>query len=73
MADVTRVMQMQQFMQETNLLSYQQANELFQREFLTQALIAHDWNITAAAHSLQIDRTNLYKKLQRLGIRRMNG
>ncbi len=71
-ADVTRVMQMQHFMQTPNLLSYQQANELFQREFLTQALTAHDWNITAAADSLQIDRTNLYKKMQRLGIRKTN-
>ena len=66
--DVTRVMQMQQFMQATNLLTYRQATEIFQREFLTQALIAHGWNIAAAAETLQLDRTNLYKKIQRLGI-----
>ena len=57
-------------MQTPNLLSYREANDLFQREFLTQALIAHDWNIAAAADSLQIDRTNLYKKMQRLGIQK---
>lgn len=70
--DVIRVLRVQQFMQGTKLLSYRQANEMFQREFLTQALIAHDWNIVATADSLHIDRTNLYKKLQRLGIRKSN-
>ncbi|MBN1348035.1 sigma-54-dependent Fis family transcriptional regulator [candidate division KSB1 bacterium] len=49
-------------------LSFRQANHNFQREFLKQALIAHDWNISAAAASLEIDRTNLYKKMQQLGI-----
>lgn len=51
-------------------LTYNEAKTAFQKEFITQALIAHDWNVSAAAITLDIDRTNLHKKMQRLGIQR---
>jgi two-component system nitrogen regulation response regulator NtrX len=35
-----------------------------------QKLREHDWNITETAKSLQIPRSNLYKKIERYGLNR---
>jgi len=51
------------------LVSYHEAKEAFQKEFLTNALLAYDWNVSETAKSLKIDRTNLYKKIQKLNIK----
>ena len=41
-----------------------------ERGFLVQKLREHDWNITETAKSLQIPRSNLYKKIERYGLNR---
>jgi two-component system nitrogen regulation response regulator NtrX len=35
----------------------------FERSLLERALEAHDWNVAAAAHALNLEPANLYKKL----------
>jgi two-component system, NtrC family, nitrogen regulation response regulator NtrX len=52
----------------TQFASYYEAKEAFQKDFFTNALLAFNWNVTETAKSLKIDRTNLYKKIQKLGI-----
>jgi two-component system, NtrC family, nitrogen regulation response regulator NtrX len=41
-----------------------------ERGFLIQKLREHDWNITETAKTLQIPRSNLYKKIERFGLNR---
>ena len=41
-----------------------------ERAFLIQQLREHDWNITETAKTLQIPRSNLYKKIERFGLNR---
>jgi two-component system, NtrC family, nitrogen regulation response regulator NtrX len=41
-----------------------------ERGFLIQKLREHDWNITETAKTLQIPRSNLYKKIERYGLNR---
>jgi two-component system nitrogen regulation response regulator NtrX len=41
-----------------------------EKGFLVQQLREHDWNITETAKSLQIPRSNLYKKIERYGLNR---
>jgi two-component system nitrogen regulation response regulator NtrX len=41
-----------------------------EKGFLVQKLREHDWNITETAKSLQIPRSNLYKKIERYGLNR---
>jgi two-component system, NtrC family, nitrogen regulation response regulator NtrX len=41
-----------------------------ERGFLLQKLREHDWNITETAKTLQIPRSNLYKKIERYGLNR---
>ncbi|HNW58129.1 MAG TPA: sigma-54 dependent transcriptional regulator [bacterium] len=47
-----------------------EARERFEKEYIAQILQAHHWKMEASAATLGIDRTNLYKKVQKLGIRR---
>jgi two-component system nitrogen regulation response regulator NtrX len=68
--DVAYVMSTSSSIPPNKSLTYNEAKIAFQKEFITQALIAHDWNVSAAAHTLDIDRTNLHKKMQQLGIQR---
>ena len=49
-------------------LTYQEAKKRFEKEFLTEALIAHNWDVAKTAAALKIHRTNLYKKMQQLKI-----
>ncbi len=53
---------------ETTLL--QDARKEFERRFILQALEAEDWNVAAAAEHLGLDRTNLYRKIKALKIKR---
>jgi two-component system nitrogen regulation response regulator NtrX len=39
-------------------------------ELIKQRLVEHEWNISAAAKSLQIERTNLHKRMRQLNIHR---
>jgi two-component system, NtrC family, nitrogen regulation response regulator NtrX len=41
-----------------------------EKGFLVQKLREHDWNVTETAKSLQIPRSNLYKKIERYGLNR---
>jgi two-component system, NtrC family, nitrogen regulation response regulator NtrX len=44
--------------------------EEMEKEFILARLEAHEWNISRAAASLGIERTNLHKKLKAFGIQR---
>jgi len=48
--------------------SLQDAKEDFERKYILQKLIEHKGNISRAAQALQIERSNLYRKLKQLGI-----
>lgn len=47
-----------------------EARERFERQYILQTLQAYDWKMESSAAALGIDRTNLYKKMQKLGIKR---
>jgi two-component system nitrogen regulation response regulator NtrX len=48
--------------------SLQGAREQFEKEFILQKLIEHKGNVSRAALALQIERSNLYRKIRQLGI-----
>ena len=48
--------------------SLQDARETFEREFILQKLIEYKGNVSRAAQALQIERSNLYRKIKYLGI-----
>lgn len=52
--------------------SLQDARKEFERRFILQALEEEDWNMSAAAERLGLDRTNLYRKIKALKIKRRN-
>lgn len=41
-----------------------------ERVFLLRVLDQHDWNVSAAARTLGLQRSNLYRKMEKYGIRR---
>jgi two-component system nitrogen regulation response regulator NtrX len=41
-----------------------------EKNFLTQQLREHDWNVSETARALKMPRSNLYKKIERYGISR---
>lgn len=49
-------------------LTYQEAREAFEKAFLRNVLAQHDGSISAAAKALQMDRTNLWRKVKRYGL-----
>jgi two-component system nitrogen regulation response regulator NtrX len=48
--------------------SLQSARERFEREYIVQKLIEHKGSVSRAAQALQIERSNLYRKIRQLGI-----
>ena len=46
----------------------QEAREDFERDYILKVLDENDWKIAKAAEVLNMDRTNLYRKLRGLGI-----
>ena len=48
--------------------SLQDARQRFEREFILQKLAEHKGNVSRAAQALQIERSNLYRKMKQLGI-----
>ncbi len=50
-------------------LSLKEAREKFEKEIIMNRLVVFDWNISKTAKELGLDRTNLYKKMVRYGIR----
>ena len=47
-----------------------QARENFERDYIRKALIAHNWDIPKTAEYLGIERTNLYRKMRGLGMKK---
>ncbi len=43
----------------------------YEKEYIYKALLAHNWNIPATANYLKIERTNLYRKMRKLGIEKL--
>ena len=68
--EVSLVLKTQSFNKINHHVSYYKAKEDFQKEFFANALLAFNWNVSETAKSLKIDRSNLYNKMQRLGIKR---
>ncbi len=54
--------------EEKEALSYREIVHNFERNFLEQALVSHDLNISKTASYLKMDKSNLWKKLSALGI-----
>jgi len=48
--------------------SLQGARERFEREYILQKLMEHKGSVSRAAQALQIERSNLYRKIRQLGI-----
>jgi len=49
-------------------ISLNEAKENFEREYIFKTLIQNNWHMRKTAESLGIERTNLYRKLKKLGI-----
>ena len=52
----------------TEHLSLAAARKRFERDYILTKLIVHEWNMTAAANAMGIERTNLHRKIKALGI-----
>jgi two-component system nitrogen regulation response regulator NtrX len=50
--------------------SLQEARESAERDHLVRALEQADWNVSAAARALGLERTNLHKRIRALGLTR---
>jgi len=48
--------------------SLRQAREEFEREFIIQKLDENDWNITRTAEAIELERSNLHRKIRSYGI-----
>lgn len=48
----------------SELKSLKKAKLDFEKHYIIRSLVMNDWNVNNAAKALQIDRTNLYKKIQ---------
>jgi two-component system, NtrC family, nitrogen regulation response regulator NtrX len=55
-------------MEQEEAASLQSARENFEREFILQKLMEFKGNVSRAAQALQIERSNLYRKMKQLGI-----
>ena len=49
-------------------LSYKDAKESFERDYLVNKLKANNWNVTKTATTLNLDRVSLYRKIKSLKI-----
>ncbi len=49
--------------------SFEEFKELSERLFLQQRLQEHDWNVKRTAEALGMQRSNLYKKMERYGLK----
>ncbi len=48
--------------------SLREAREEFEREFIIQKLDENDWNITRTAEAIELERSNLHRKIRSYGI-----
>jgi two-component system nitrogen regulation response regulator NtrX len=52
----------------TDLATYREAKEEFEKEFILQKLEENDWNISRTAEAIDIERSNLHRKIKSFGI-----
>ncbi|MCP3177090.1 sigma-54 dependent transcriptional regulator [Desulfuromonas sp. KJ2020] len=48
--------------------TYKEAKEEFERDFIIQKLEENDWNISKTAEAIEIERSNLHRKIKAFGI-----
>ena len=48
--------------------SYKEARESFEKEFIEQKLLEHEWNISKTSEAIEMERSNLHRKIKALGI-----
>ena len=48
--------------------TYKEAKEEFERDFIIQKLEENDWNISRTAEAIEIERSNLHRKIKSFGI-----
>lgn len=48
--------------------NFKEAKEEFEKEFILQKLEEHDWNISRTAEAIDIERSNLHRKIKSFGI-----
>jgi len=53
---------------EDMLGTYREAKEAFERHYITRQLEKHEWNISKTAEAIQLERSNLHKKIKQLNI-----
>jgi two-component system nitrogen regulation response regulator NtrX len=53
--------------------TFEEFKQAAEREFLLTKLQEHDWNVSETARTLQMPRSNLYKKIERYGLAREGG
>ena len=52
------------------LMTFETFKQEAEKNFLLQKLRDHDWNVSETARTLRMPRSNLYKKIERYGLRR---
>lgn len=50
------------------LSSLREAREEFEKEFILQKLEEHDWNVSRTAEAIELERSNLHRKIKSYGI-----
>jgi two-component system nitrogen regulation response regulator NtrX len=50
--------------------SFETFKQEAEKNFLSQKLREHDWNVSETARALKMPRSNLYKKIERYGLSR---
>jgi len=53
--------------------TFEEFKQAAERAFLLTKLQQHDWNVSETARTLQMPRSNLYKKIERYGLGRKGG
>jgi len=53
--------------------TFEDFKQAAERAFLLGKLQQHDWNVSETARSLEMPRSNLYKKIERYGLGRWGG
>lgn len=51
-----------------DMSNFKEAKEEFEKEFILQKLEEHDWNISRTAEAIDIERSNLHRKIKSFGI-----
>lgn len=52
----------------TQAFTFREAREEFEKEFLLQKLEENDWNVSRTAEAIEIERSNLHRKIKSFGI-----